>query len=56
VFALFAFAIVGAGLFGVLSYSVSQRSKDIAVQSALGATPGRIISDSCSRRRREITE
>jgi predicted permease len=43
VFATFALAIVAAGLFGVLSYSVAQRSKEIAVRSALGASPGRIV-------------
>jgi putative ABC transport system permease protein len=42
-FAAFALAIVAVGLFGVLSYSMAQRSKEIAVRSALGASPGRIV-------------
>jgi len=36
-FALFAVAIAGVGLFGVLSYSVAQRSRELAVRTALGA-------------------
>jgi putative ABC transport system permease protein len=42
-FAVFALAVVAAGLFGVLSYTVAQRSKEIAVRSALGATSRRIV-------------
>ncbi|HVS15721.1 MAG TPA: FtsX-like permease family protein, partial [Thermoanaerobaculia bacterium] len=42
-FALFALAIAGAGLFGVLSYSVAQRSREIGVRGALGATSRDIV-------------
>jgi putative ABC transport system permease protein len=43
-FALFALVIAGAGLFGVLSHSVSQRSRELAVRTALGASRTAVIS------------
>jgi putative ABC transport system permease protein len=42
-FASFALAIAAVGLFGVLSYSVAQRSKELGVRTALGARPGQIV-------------
>jgi predicted permease len=42
-FAVFALAIAAVGLFGVLSYAVAQRSREIAVRSALGARPSQIL-------------
>ncbi len=42
-FAVFALAIAGVGLFGVLSYSVAQRTREIGVRTALGARPRDIV-------------
>ncbi len=42
-FAVFAVAIAAVGLFGVQSYAVAQRSREIAVRSALGASPAQIL-------------
>jgi putative ABC transport system permease protein len=42
-FATFALLIAGVGLFGVLSYSVAQRAREIGVRSVLGARPTDII-------------
>lgn len=42
-FATFALLIAAVGLFGVLSYTVAQRSREIAVRSALGARPSQIV-------------
>ena len=42
-FALVALLIAGAGLFGVLSFSVTQRSRELAVRTALGASRGAVV-------------
>lgn len=42
-FAGFAVLIAGVGLFGVLSYSVTQRSRELGVRAALGARPQDIV-------------
>jgi predicted permease len=43
-FAAFALVIAGVGLFGVLSYSVALRAREIGVRSALGAQVGDIVA------------
>ena len=43
-FATFALAIAGVGLFGVLSYGVAQRVREIGVRTALGATTRDIVA------------
>jgi putative ABC transport system permease protein len=43
-FAVAALAIVGIGLFGILSYSVAQRSREIGVRTAVGADVQDIIA------------
>lgn len=43
-FAFGALAIAGVGLFGMLSYGVAQRSREIGVRTALGAQPRDIVA------------
>jgi predicted permease len=42
VLGLFAFSVVGIGLFGVVAYLIEQRTRDFGVQIALGARPADI--------------
>jgi predicted lysophospholipase L1 biosynthesis ABC-type transport system permease subunit len=43
-FGAFALLIAGVGMFGVLSYSVAQRSREIGIRTALGARPADIVA------------
>ena len=43
-FGVFALLVAAVGLFGVLSFSVAQRTREIGVRSALGARPQNIVA------------
>jgi predicted permease len=44
VFAVTALAIAGLGVFAAVSYAVSQRTRELAIRTALGATRGRLVA------------